>query len=134
MKNPEDWKDSAACIDEPDELFFPIGETGPYAVQAEQAKAVCRRCPVQVECLRTALTNNEAGVWGGMTDRERRNLKNKTTAAQYATVDALYELLTVTLPPCERCGAHRKEKADGMCATCVTELKKEQAGAEAVSA
>lgn len=133
MKNPN-WQDNGACIDEPVELFFPIGETGAYAVQAEVAKQICARCPVYLECLRTALMNNEAGIWGGMTERERRNLKNKATTAQYATVDALDELLTVTLPACERCGAHRKEKADGMCATCVTETKKEKANAEAVPA
>jgi WhiB family redox-sensing transcriptional regulator len=117
------WRDEAACLGDLSNLFFPAGETGQHAVQAEQAKAVCARCPVLYTCLKAALDGNESGVWGGMTDRERHNLKNKTTRAQYATVADLRELLEVTLPPCANCGQHRKEKADGMCASCVTESK-----------
>ncbi|MGD0687735.1 MAG: WhiB family transcriptional regulator, partial [Streptosporangiaceae bacterium] len=41
-----DWRHHAACQDEDPELFFPIGNTGPALVQIEEAKAVCRRCPV----------------------------------------------------------------------------------------
>ncbi|MFE7779418.1 WhiB family transcriptional regulator, partial [Streptomyces sp. NPDC057445] len=40
-----------------------------------RAKAVCLGCPVQTECLAEALDNRiEFGVWGGMTERERRAL------------------------------------------------------------
>jgi len=45
-----DWRHRAACRDEDPELFFPIGTQGPAADQAEQAKAVCRRCQVIDEC------------------------------------------------------------------------------------
>jgi WhiB family redox-sensing transcriptional regulator len=128
------WRDDSACLSVPTELFFPAGETGSYIVQAEQAKAICARCPVRMHCLRDALEGNEAGVWGGLTERERRALKNKLTREQYATVDALYEVLTVELPACGNCGAHRKEKADGMCATCVSERKKAAAEQEKVAA
>ena len=41
-----DWRHRAICRDEDPELFFPIGNTGPALLQIEQAKAVCRRCPV----------------------------------------------------------------------------------------
>ena len=41
-----DWRHRAACRDEDPELFFPIGNTGPALLQIEEAKAVCRRCPV----------------------------------------------------------------------------------------
>lgn len=125
------WRDDGACLSEPVSLFFPDGEKGRNAVQAEQAKAVCARCPVLYECLKAALDGNEYGIWGGMTEQERRNLKNKTSVAQYATVDMLVDLLENVLPACDRCGQHRKEKADGMCATCVTETNKEQIHAEA---
>lgn len=68
-----DWRDSAACRDEDPELFFPIGNTGPSQVQQEQAKKVCRRCPVAAECLKFAFdTGQDAGVWGGLTEEERR--------------------------------------------------------------
>lgn len=66
---PEDWTTAAACRDvDPDELFV----TG--AAQ-NRAKAVCLGCPVRAQCLADALDNRvEFGVWGGMTERERRAL------------------------------------------------------------
>ena len=45
-----DWRHRAACLDEDPELFFPIGNTGPALQQIEDAKAVCRRCPVVDTC------------------------------------------------------------------------------------
>ncbi|MEW1892828.1 WhiB family transcriptional regulator [Streptomyces sp. NPDC048567] len=75
----ENWRMHAACRDEDPDLFFPIGSTGPALGQVEEAKAVCRRCPVQEECLRWALENNQdAGVWGGLGENERRALKRRT--------------------------------------------------------
>ncbi|MFJ3086497.1 WhiB family transcriptional regulator [Streptomyces sp. NPDC086838] len=75
----ENWRMHAACRDEDPDLFFPIGSTGPALVQAEEAKTVCRRCPVQEECLRWALENNQdSGVWGGLGENERRALKRRS--------------------------------------------------------
>ena len=69
----DDWRHRAACRDEDPELFFPAGTSGPALLQVEQAKAVCRRCPVTGECLRWALdTGQEYGIWGGATEEERR--------------------------------------------------------------
>ena len=74
-----DWRDRAACRTEDPELFFPIGNTGPALVQIEEAKAVCRRCPVQSPCLSFALeTGQDAGVWGALSEDERRALKRRT--------------------------------------------------------
>ncbi len=73
-----DWRHEAACRDEDPELFFPIGNTGPALVQIDEAKAVCRRCSVVDECLRWALeTGQDAGVWGGLSEDERRALKRR---------------------------------------------------------
>ena len=73
-----DWRDSAACLDEDPELFFPIGNTGPALVQIEQAKAICRRCTVMETCLQWAMdTGQDAGVWGGLSEDERRALKRR---------------------------------------------------------
>jgi WhiB family redox-sensing transcriptional regulator len=69
-----DWWELAACIDEDPELFFPVG-TASHAVmvQVAAAKAVCRRCPVTARCLDWGLrTGQEAGVWGGTSEEERR--------------------------------------------------------------
>lgn len=69
----------AACREEDPDLFFPIGSTGPALVQTEDAKAVCRSCPVRQECLRWALDNGQdAGVWGGLDETERRALKRRS--------------------------------------------------------
>jgi WhiB family transcriptional regulator, redox-sensing transcriptional regulator len=71
-----DWRQRAACLDEDPELFFPVGTTGPALDQVERAKQVCRRCDVAEACLEWALdTNQDAGVWGGMSEDERRSLR-----------------------------------------------------------
>ncbi|MFI5673268.1 WhiB family transcriptional regulator [Streptomyces cellulosae] len=77
----ENWREHAACRHEDPDLFFPIGTTGPALVQQEQAKAVCRRCPVQEQCLEWALdTGQSIGVWGGTSENERRALKRRAAA------------------------------------------------------
>lgn len=73
-----DWRHDSACRDEDPELFFPIGNTGPALAQIEEAKAVCARCPVQDPCLQWALeSGQDAGVWGGLSEDERRALKRR---------------------------------------------------------
>lgn len=81
-----DWRHKAACRDEDPELFFPIGTTGPALMQVEDAKAVCRRCSVIEACLAWALANNtDTGVWGGMSEDERRALKRRRARARART-------------------------------------------------
>lgn len=65
----DDWTSLAACRgSEPDELFV-------QGAAQNRAKAVCLGCPVRTECLADALDNRtEFGIWGGMTERERRAL------------------------------------------------------------
>ena len=73
-----DWRHAAACLAEDPELFFPLGTTGPAVFQVEEAKTVCRRCPVVSNCLAWALTAGvDHGVWGGYTEEERRALKRR---------------------------------------------------------
>lgn len=72
------WKDQAACaapgVDP--EIFFPLkGGTN------RPAKAVCGDCPVRLECLNDAMRHQERyGVWGGMSERERRRLRRLAAA------------------------------------------------------
>ncbi len=74
-----DWRHVAACREEDPELFFPIGNTGPALSQIEEAREVCRRCPATDPCLQWALeTGQDAGVWGGLSEDERRALKRRT--------------------------------------------------------
>ena len=64
-----DWRGHAACRGTgPDELFV-------KGAAQNRATLICRGCPVRTECLADALDNGiEFGVWGGMTERERRAL------------------------------------------------------------
>lgn len=72
------WHNRAVCREEDPELFFPIGNTGPALLQIEEAKAVCRRCPVMEICGQWALeTGQDAGVWGGWSEDERRSIKRR---------------------------------------------------------
>ncbi|MEU7649892.1 WhiB family transcriptional regulator [Streptomyces huasconensis] len=73
-----DWRTRSVCKDEDPELFFPIGNTGPALLQIQEAKSACYRCPVMEQCLRWALeTGEEAGVWGGLSEDERRSLRRQ---------------------------------------------------------
>ncbi|MCL6293202.1 WhiB family transcriptional regulator [Streptomyces sp. 43Y-GA-1] len=79
MSDATDWRHSAVCAEsEYPELFFPIGTTGPALLQIMEAKALCNTCPVQPACLDWALGNDEqTGVWGGLSEDERRALKRR---------------------------------------------------------
>ena len=68
----EMWANAALCKKSaPDELFV-------RGAEQHKAKAVCGACPVRAECLAEALDNEiEWGVWGGLTERERRALLRK---------------------------------------------------------
>lgn len=72
------WRPQAACLEMDTDLFFPVGTTGKAVDQTEQAKAVCRGCKVAERCLEWALASNQdAGIWGGMTEDERRTLRRR---------------------------------------------------------
>ena len=75
-----DWRITAACRNEDPNLFFPLGNEGPALLQIEQAKSVCRGCPVTEQCLKFALAEDVAdGVFGGLTARERASLRRSAT-------------------------------------------------------
>jgi WhiB family redox-sensing transcriptional regulator len=79
------WRDRAACLGVDPELFFPIGNTGPALIQTEEAKAVCRRCEVTEDCLSWAIeSGQDTGVWGGLSEDERRALKRRNARARRA--------------------------------------------------
>jgi WhiB family redox-sensing transcriptional regulator len=83
-----DFRHNAACRDLDGELFFPIGNTGPALLQIEEAKAVCRGCPVLYECRQWALSSGlEYGVAGGLSEDERRN-RNRRYARNQARTGA----------------------------------------------
>jgi WhiB family redox-sensing transcriptional regulator len=70
-----DWRHHAACRRHDPELFFPVGNTGPALDQIEAAKAVCHGCRVLRACQEYVWTwprLAEHGVWGGLSEGERR--------------------------------------------------------------
>lgn len=80
----ENWRQRAACTGLDTGIFFPASdaESGP-------AKAVCDGCPVRDQCLEWALaTRQEDGVWGGLTDNERRRLRRRRRDAARRTAAA----------------------------------------------
>lgn len=76
------WQDEAACLDADPALFFP-----PPGRNATAAKKICTECPVRVECLQAAMDwetpadsrDGRAGVYGGLTGKERHRLTRATT-------------------------------------------------------
>jgi WhiB family transcriptional regulator, redox-sensing transcriptional regulator len=76
------WRAEAACRGEDPELFFPAGSTGPALLQIAEAKEVCARCPVRDACLDFALGSGQRfGIWGGLTEDERRSLRRRRQRA-----------------------------------------------------
>ncbi|MFF9909147.1 WhiB family transcriptional regulator [Streptomyces sp. NPDC013457] len=75
----DSWRARAACQDVDPDLFFPVGTGAPALIQVEEAKEVCRRCPVREECLRWAMDDSRqvTGVWGGLDEGERQSLKRR---------------------------------------------------------
>ena len=68
-----EWVDKAACKRHPMSIFYP--ETGHGS---EEAKRICALCPVQKPCLEFAIeTNQQHGIWAGMTARERQAFEDK---------------------------------------------------------
>ncbi|QWZ07861.1 WhiB family transcriptional regulator [Nocardioides panacis] len=81
-----DWRSRSACLDENPELFFPVGTTGPAVTQVDEAKQICSGCEVRAQCLEWALQENQDhGVWGGLSEDERRSLRRRTARARTAS-------------------------------------------------
>lgn len=74
----EDWRSRAICAQTDPEMFFP--EKGG---STREAKRVCLTCPVRNECLIWALDTKERwGIWGGLSERERRKLERRQRAQE----------------------------------------------------
>jgi len=76
-----DWRELAACRNSDPDTFFPVGTTGPAIDMIGKATAICGTCSVAEECLLYALeTNQEAGVWGGLAEDDRRRYRKRWLA------------------------------------------------------
>jgi WhiB family redox-sensing transcriptional regulator len=71
------WQDEANCKGANADLFFP--ERG---ASTRSAKAICRECEVRADCLEFAIVTGEKfGIWGGMSERERRRVRRERQVA-----------------------------------------------------
>ncbi len=78
------WQEHAECLGVDPDLFFP--ERG---ASITQAKAICDMCVVKVDCGEYALRNGEKfGVWGGMSERERRRIQRQRALARRPLVNS----------------------------------------------
>lgn len=82
-----DWRAEAACRTVPTDVFFPVirrGAKSTIDAQYRAAREVCARCPVQTECLSTALELGEhkaQGIWAGKSEAERRRIRRRRAQA-----------------------------------------------------
>lgn len=81
-----DWRLQAACRHADPDLFFPVSASGPSLDEVTRAKSICAACQVQRQCLAFALdTRQDHGVWGGMSEQERRAGHGRHLKATQAT-------------------------------------------------
>lgn len=73
LGNAPAWQERSLCSQTDPEAFYP--EKGG---STREAKRICSRCEVKSECLEYALGHEERfGIWGGLSERERRKLKHR---------------------------------------------------------
>ena len=82
------WLPDARCIGTDPELFFPVGTSGSALAQVAAAKRICDGCVVRPECLEWSLvTFQDAGVWGGLDEEERRVIRRARRRALVAETE-----------------------------------------------
>jgi WhiB family transcriptional regulator, redox-sensing transcriptional regulator len=81
LAESEDWRAKASCRDADPEIFFNVHTIN-------EAKGVCRECPVIAQCLAFAedtdnngLLLGAVGVWGGLSETERRDMRKRAARA-----------------------------------------------------
>ncbi len=78
----ENWQDYSNCLGIDPDLFFP--ERG---ASTKEAKEACKACVVREECIEYALeTGQKFGIWGGMSERERRRMRRQRALSLAASV------------------------------------------------
>lgn len=111
----QEWRVRAACRGLDSDLFFPF-DADDEGIAA--AKAICAVCPVAAECLETAmLLNEQNGLWGGMTEEERRKYRRRWNRP--------------STMPCKSCG--RPFPRAGACKYCEPCRPKVRAAAQKAS-
>lgn len=81
-----EWQTFANCLGVDPDLFFPV-----RGASTSEAKGVCKGCRVREECLEYALVKNIThGIWGGLSERQRRRIRKVRYLAKQAILDTEY--------------------------------------------
>ncbi len=104
------WQESSNCLGVDPDLFFP--ERG---ASTKEAKEVCRGCVVRNDCLEFALANGEKfGIWGGMSERERRRIRRQRALDRQAEAERLEVFAGGTPLAGEQASASGAKTASGL--------------------
>ena len=79
------WKQRGNCNGEPAYIFYVK-----HPRVEERARAICMGCPVIEECFLYALQHNEMGIWGGLTEEERKKLKLSSLVQEKPVTELLH--------------------------------------------
>lgn len=77
MADIDDWRMFGSCVDVDPNVFYPSSGDPDFMKKLTKAKSICSNCEVKVECLVQALENDEYGVWGGLSERQRSLLRGR---------------------------------------------------------
>ena len=75
MRRPEQFE-SPSCATVGGDYWFPEKESGGITqAEARVAKSICHSCPHKVECAEWGIYKERFGIWGGLTDMDRRHIR-----------------------------------------------------------
>lgn len=122
MTSTLDFRSQGACVGVDPALFYP-GRGDNFA--AAEARSVCLDCPVREDCAEWAIRHERQGIWGGLSEKERRRLR-KARGITVETPDAL----AAPHGTSARYQAHRRA-GERACAPCRRAHSTDQASARA---
>ncbi|MDV5145886.1 WhiB family transcriptional regulator [Streptomyces sp. SBC-4] len=90
------WRDHAMCRGQDPELWFPRSTNGQNVAQAEDAKKICRSCPVAIACAQWAIERRSMeGIWGGLGEKQRLRIA-RAASADGLTAEQVAQLVKET--------------------------------------
>ena len=115
----DNWQSRGNCCGMDPNIFYPVrGGTNQHS---DPARAICATCPVKGECLEYAIHNEFVGIWGGTSEKQRRQIRRdrgiKLQVAQCGTRSGYGAQRDRNEPACDACraalAAHSRKERDG---------------------
>lgn len=75
--NDNKWQNDALCKTQAPEIFYPEMDSSHGQKIARFAIKICDDCPVRVKCVKHGIHHERYGIWGGMTEGQRKNYRKK---------------------------------------------------------